>query len=198
MFISIQISPFRFSPRFEGWGGSEWVAVVVMLLARVKPRQGLLPGGLISTAKASSAEVAVTPSFSLTPSPWQNPIPAPLYHCDPLTWQLCSPTLLGKYHQLGYRTLYLLLRWWSREDMRERDGIPFQKIGCWDERQEGLSRAHSEARCAEQDTETVLSVQHDTALMSAANGCKQDMVVLRACFPGVWSTALWNLVKQWE
>ena len=162
---------------------------------------GLFPRALISTAKASSVEVAVTPSFSLTFSPWQNLIPAPLYPCDPLTWQLHSPTLLGKCHQLGYKSLHLPLHWWSGENMRERERwYPISQDGMlrWKERQERLSGAHSEARCAEQSTETVLYVLCDTALMLAANSYNRDMVVLWACFSTVLSAALTNLVERWD
>lgn len=38
----------------------------------------------------------------------------------------------------------------------------------------------------------------DTAVMSAANSCNRDIVVLRACLPTVSSAAFWNLVEWWD
>lgn len=38
----------------------------------------------------------------------------------------------------------------------------------------------------------------DTAVMSAANSCNWDIVVLSACLPTVSSAAFWNLVEWWD
>lgn len=111
---------------------------------------------------------------------------APLYHCGPLTRQLHSPALLGKWHQVGWC--------WSREDMRERErenGIPFHEIGCWDERRD--KRGWVEVQCAEQGTKTVLYVLCDTTSMLVTNSCNQDMVVTLHLFPNsieCWTNSL--------